>query len=98
MAPYRPMLVAILLFSVFGAALLVALPAVIAMLLVNLTFGVASRSAPSMNLFSLGFPMTLLLGVVCVLLTLGQMGEHFFTLSECVFLHMQQAMQSRLVP
>jgi flagellar biosynthetic protein FliR len=77
----------------FGAALLVALPAVIAMLLVNLTFGVASRSAPSMNLFSLGFPMTLLLGFVCVLLTLGQMGEHFFTLSEYVLLQMQQAMR-----
>lgn len=76
----------------FGAALLVALPAIIAMLLVNLTFGIASRSAPSMNLFSLGFPMTLLLGFVCVFLTLSQMGHHFSVLAEHVLAVMQLVM------
>lgn len=76
----------------FGAALLVALPAIIAMLLVNLTFGIASRSAPSMNLFSLGFPMTLLLGFVCVFLTLSQMGNHFSVVAEHVLGVMQLAM------
>jgi flagellar biosynthetic protein FliR len=76
----------------FGAALLVALPAIIAMLLVNLTFGIASRSAPSMNLFSLGFPMTLLLGFVCVFLTLSQMGNHFSVLAEHVLGVMQLVM------
>lgn len=75
-----------------GATLTVALPAIIAMLLVNLTFGVASRSAPSMNLFALGFPMTLLLGFVCVYLTLYQMGAHFFSLAEYVFSIMRHAM------
>ncbi|MFC4653826.1 flagellar biosynthetic protein FliR [Rheinheimera marina] len=73
------------LFSwMFASALLVALPAIIAMLLVNLTFGVASRSAPSLNLFVLGFPMTLLLGFVCVFLTLGQMGQYFMQMAEHV--------------
>lgn len=76
----------------FGAALLVSLPAIIAMLLVNLTFGIASRSAPSMNLFSLGFPMTLLLGFVCVFLTLSQMGNHFSVLAEHVLGVMQLVM------
>lgn len=76
----------------FGAALLVALPAIIAMLLVNLTFGIASRSAPSMNLFALGFPMTLLLGFVCVFLTLSQMGSHFSVLAEHVLGVMQLVM------
>jgi flagellar biosynthetic protein FliR len=76
----------------FGAALLVALPAIVAMLLVNLTFGIASRSAPSMNLFALGFPMTLLLGFVCVFLTLSQMGNHFSVLAEHVLGVMQLVM------
>jgi flagellar biosynthesis protein FliR len=76
----------------FGAALLVALPAIVAMLLVNLTFGIASRSAPSMNLFALGFPMTLLLGFVCVFLTLSQMGQHFSVLAEHVLGVMQLVM------
>lgn len=48
----------------FGGALLVALPAVTALLLVNLAFGVLTRAAPQLNIFSLGFPMTLLFGVV----------------------------------
>lgn len=64
-----------------GAALLLALPAIVAMLLVNLTFGVATRSAPSLNIFVLGFPMTLLLGFVAVLMTLYQTSHHFINLT-----------------
>jgi flagellar biosynthetic protein FliR len=48
----------------FGGALLVSLPAVTALLLVNLAFGVLTRAAPQLNIFSLGFPMTLLFGVI----------------------------------
>lgn len=76
----------------FAAALLVALPAIIAMLLVNLTFGVATRAAPSLNLFVLGFPMTLLLGFVCVFLTLSQTGTQFAALTSHVLLSMRQVM------
>ena len=61
----------------FSAALLVALPGVIAMLLVNLTFGVATRAAPSLNIFVLGFPMNMVLGFVCVYLTVVQTGFRF---------------------
>lgn len=52
----------------FAAALALALPAVIAMLLVNLTFGVLSRAAPSLNVFALGFPMSMMMGLVCLAL------------------------------
>jgi flagellar biosynthetic protein FliR len=61
----------------FGAALLVALPGVVAMLLVNLTFGIATRAAPSLNIFVLGFPMNMVLGFVCVYLTVVQTGHRF---------------------
>lgn len=61
----------------FAAALLVALPGIIAMLLVNLTFGVATRSAPSLNIFVLGFPMNMVLGFICVYLTVVQTGYRF---------------------
>ncbi|MCL1038750.1 flagellar biosynthetic protein FliR [Shewanella corallii] len=53
----------------FGAAFMLALPAVLAMLVVNLTFGVLNRSAPSLNIFSLGFPMAMIMGLLCVLLS-----------------------------
>ena len=48
----------------FAGAMMVALPAVAAILLVNLAFGVVSRSAPQLNIFGVGFPVTLTLGFV----------------------------------
>ncbi|MDY6829991.1 MAG: flagellar biosynthetic protein FliR [Pseudomonadota bacterium] len=50
----------------FAAALLMALPAVTALLIAHLAFGVMSRAAPAFNIFSLGFPVTLLFGLVLV--------------------------------
>jgi len=51
---------------VLGAALLLVLPAVTALLVVNLAFGVMTRAAPQLNIFSIGFPLTLVLGMVIV--------------------------------
>ncbi len=55
---------------VFGAGLSVALPAVAAMLTVNLAFGVMARAAPQLNIFVIGFPITLVFGMVVILFTL----------------------------
>lgn len=51
---------------VIGVALLVVLPAITALLVVNLAFGVMTRAAPQLNIFSIGFPLTLVLGLVIV--------------------------------
>ncbi|WP_108124856.1 flagellar biosynthetic protein FliR [Saccharospirillum mangrovi] len=51
---------------VFRASLMLALPAIAALLLVNLTFGVMTRSAPQLNVFVLGFPVSMLAGLVIV--------------------------------
>jgi flagellar biosynthetic protein FliR len=53
----------------FAGGVLVALPAVTAILLVNLSFGVVSRSAPQLNIFGVGFPVTLVLGFLLLLVT-----------------------------
>lgn len=50
----------------FVGGVLVALPAVVSLLVVNLAFGVMSRSAPQLNVFSLGFPFSLVFGLVIV--------------------------------
>ena len=47
-----------------GAAILIALPAITTMLLVNIAFGVMNRAAPQLNVFSLGFPMSMMAGLV----------------------------------
>jgi flagellar biosynthetic protein FliR len=54
----------------FAGAVRVALPALTATLVVNLGFGAISRSAPSMNLFAVGFPITICLGLLAVWLAL----------------------------
>ncbi|GAL07319.1 flagellar biosynthesis protein FliR [Photobacterium aphoticum] len=64
-----------------GAALLLALPAMTAMLLVNGAFGMMNRAAPQLNVFALGFPMTLLLGLVCLLISNSGLPENFVRLS-----------------
>ena len=51
-------------------ALGIALPAVVALLVVQIAMGVMSRAAPSLNLFSVGFPVTLMLGLLVVERTL----------------------------
>jgi flagellar biosynthetic protein FliR len=50
----------------FVGALAVALPGMTALLVVNLAFGVMSRAAPTLNLFAVGFPISLVLGLVIV--------------------------------
>lgn len=50
--------------QLFAGALVVALPGMAALLVVNLAFGVMSRAAPTLNLFAVGFPITLISGLV----------------------------------
>lgn len=56
--------------DMFALGLLVALPAVTVLLVVNLVFAVVSRAAPQLNLFAVGFPVSLLVGLLVVLMTL----------------------------
>ncbi|MFW1677685.1 flagellar biosynthetic protein FliR [Pontibacter sp. JAM-7] len=55
----------------FSAALLMALPAVTALLVVNMTFGIMSRAAPQLNILAIGFPFTMVLGLFINWINLG---------------------------
>ncbi|MDY0007980.1 MAG: flagellar biosynthetic protein FliR, partial [Spongiibacteraceae bacterium] len=73
----------------FVAAALLALPAITALLVVNISLGIVTRAAPQMNIFAVGFPMMLVFGVVVVWLTLGAVGPHFMRLTEDTLLLMR---------
>lgn len=60
---------------IFVTGLQIALPVLATMLAINLTMGVMSRAAPQLNLFSVGFPVT----VVCGLLLLALFLPHLLT-------------------
>lgn len=58
---------------VLGAGLLLVLPAITALLVINLAFGLMTRAAPQLNIFSIGFPLTLVLGLVIVWIGLADL-------------------------
>ncbi len=62
----------------FSAALLIALPLFTSLMIVNMSFGVMSRSAPQMNVFSVGFPITLIFGLALMWFSLGNFLPAFF--------------------
>ncbi|MBZ9665979.1 flagellar type III secretion system protein FliR [Pseudomonas sp. LMG 31766] len=66
---------------VIGAGLLLTLPAVTALLVINLAFGVMTRAAPQLNIFSIGFPLTLALGLVIFWVSLSDFGNLFQALT-----------------
>lgn len=63
--------------TLFSGAIGIALPGVTALLIVNLAFGVVSRAAPSLNLFAVGFPVSLVVGLLVVLAGIGPLQSSF---------------------
>lgn len=61
----------------FAGGVLLAMPLVISLLLVNIGFGVATRAAPQLNIFSVGFPVTLMLGLALIWLTFPKILDQF---------------------
>jgi len=63
----------------FGSALIISAPVLTALLVVNIAFGVMSRSAPQMNIFAVGFPITLLFGLLIMWVGFSSLLPMFMT-------------------
>ncbi|WP_299791300.1 flagellar biosynthetic protein FliR [uncultured Shewanella sp.] len=61
----------------FGAALTMSVTAIVALLLINLSFGVMTRASPQLNIFAIGFPVTMVSGLIILWLTLTPIMAHF---------------------
>jgi flagellar biosynthetic protein FliR len=61
----------------FAGGLLLSMPVIISLLLINVSFGVATRAAPQLNIFSVGFPVTLMLGILLIWQTLPDVLDQF---------------------
>ena len=80
---------------VLGAGLLLALPAVTALLVVNIAFGVMTRAAPQLNIFAIGFPLTLVLGLVIVWLGMADILAQYQDLAREALLWLRELAQVR---
>lgn len=58
----------------FSLGVMLALPLITALLVANISLGVLARVAPTLNLFAVGFPVTLALGFIVLLLSLPYIG------------------------
>lgn len=56
--------------EIFAAGVLLSLPLLGAMLIANVALGILTRAAPQLNLFAVGFPLTLGAGLVILAVTL----------------------------
>ncbi|MGI4779770.1 MAG: flagellar biosynthetic protein FliR [Janthinobacterium lividum] len=68
--------------DLFASGLWIALPMVGLLLFVNLTLGVISRVAPQMNIYAIGFPVTLTAGLAGIVLVLPMMEQPLLALME----------------
>lgn len=66
--------------ELFSGALVVALPGVTALLIANLAFGVVSRAAPTLNIFSVGLPVSLVFGLLAMIAGLPALESSFIRL------------------
>ena len=75
--------------EIFQTGLTIALPLVAMLLLVNLVLGVISRVASQLNVFSIGFPITLGVGLLGLMLTLPALQQPFTVALERMLSHFQ---------
>ncbi|WP_287366172.1 flagellar biosynthetic protein FliR [Thauera sp.] len=68
--------------TVFAAGLLLSLPVIGVLLVANIALGVLTRAAPQLNLFAVGFPVTLTAGFIGVLLIMTNFAPVLQTLFE----------------
>lgn len=61
--------------KIFSAGLLLSLPVVVALMITNVALAVLTRAAPQLNLFALGFPLTLLGGFLALAISLNYMAS-----------------------
>lgn len=68
--------------ELFASGLWIALPMIGMLMFVNLGLGIVSRVAPQMNIYAIGFPITLSVGLVGIAVTLPMLDQPFMALME----------------
>ena len=78
----------------FASAMLLALPAITSVLIVNLAFGIMTRAAPQMNVFSLGFPISMIFGLFILWVSTPELLPKFQRMSEETYLFLRAMEES----
>jgi flagellar biosynthetic protein FliR len=79
---------------IFYTGLTIALPVIAALLIANIAVGIMTRAAPQLNLFAVGFPITLMTGFVALYLAVPYMGPALGQLFEQAVLAMGRVVEA----
>ncbi len=71
--------------KIFSAGLLLALPVVISLMITNIALAVLTRAAPQLNIFALGFPLTLLGGFITLAISMNYLAGPLQALYQFAF-------------
>lgn len=71
--------------TMFARSIMVALPAITALLLINMSLGVIGRAAPQLNIFAVGFSITITAGFYVVLVSLPLVLTQFESVTMLAF-------------
>jgi flagellar biosynthetic protein FliR len=96
-AGYGPLLlktVALNVGWVFSAAMLLAVPVVFSTMVVQIGFGFLNRVAPSLNLFSLGFSLVTVFGLLMLAQVVRFIPEHYVAMTNQILEMLQQQMRA----
>jgi len=77
----------------FATALRLSLPVITSLLLINIAFGVMSRAAPQLNIFAVGFPFTLMCGLVLMWIGLGNFNYAYLDVTEHGFMFLRNILE-----
>ena len=61
----------------FVSAVTMSLAPIVSLLIVNLAFGVMTKASPQLNIFSIGFAIAQLMGLIIIWITLSNQAMHF---------------------
>ncbi|UQY44198.1 flagellar type III secretion system protein FliR [Erwinia sp. PK3-005] len=77
---------------IFHYGIALGLPVITLLLAINLTLGLLNRLTPQLSIFVVGFPLTLSVGILALLLMMHHFAPYFYHLMEVVFTRLSQIM------
>nr|WP_277933849.1 flagellar biosynthetic protein FliR [Pseudomonas mohnii] len=84
--------------TIFLTGLLLALPMVGTLLIINLAMGILNRVSPQLTVFSVGFPATLSVGLVLLMVVMGDLGQFLERLMTSTLQFMQYLIDNMARP
>ncbi|MCW8932542.1 MAG: flagellar biosynthetic protein FliR [Gammaproteobacteria bacterium] len=79
--------------QMFQSAVMMVLPAMTALLMVNISFGVMSKASPQLNPFSVGFLITIMLAFVIIYITMPTLVPYFERIMTDIFQLIQDILE-----